>query len=48
MRVLLEEVVLDLPDEVEAQAGGQLDLLERVGDQLSLAVLPHGRGNWCS
>ena len=40
MRVLLEEVVLDFPDEIEAHAVGELDLLERVGDELSLAVVP--------
>ena len=34
--VLLEEVVLDLPDVVDAQAVRQLDLVERVGDQLLL------------
>src|SRR3954451_2891215 len=39
VRVLLEEVVLDLPDVVEADAVGQLDLVERIGDQLSLGVL---------
>ena len=33
VRVLLEEVVLDLPDVVEAEAVGELDLVERVGDQ---------------
>jgi hypothetical protein len=33
VRVLLEEVVLDLPDGVEADAVGELDLLERLGDQ---------------
>ena len=30
VRVLLEEVVLDLPDVVEAEPVGELDLLERV------------------
>ena len=39
--VLLEEVVLDLPDVVEAEAVGQLDLLEGVLEQAVLvAVLP--------
>ena len=48
MRVLLEEVVLDLPDDVEAEPVGELDLVERVLDQLELAALSHGRGSWCS
>ena len=39
MRVLLEEVVLDLPDGVEAHAVGELDLLEGVLDQALLAVV---------
>ena len=30
VRVLLEEVVLDLPDVVDAEPVGELDLLERV------------------
>ena len=38
MRVLLEEVVLDRPGEVETNAVGDLDLLERIGDQLLLGV----------
>ena len=42
--VLLEEVVLDLPDGVEARAVGDLDLLERVLDQPVLGVgLPRAR-----
>ena len=36
--VLLEEVVLDLPHVVEAHSVGQLDLLERVLEQLVLVV----------
>ena len=40
--VLLEEVVLHLPDVVHADAVGQLDLLERVGDQPLLGVLRPG------
>src|SRR3954469_17231017 len=44
VRVLLEEVVLDLPDVVEAHAVGQLDLLESVAQQLLVrAVLPRPR-----
>ena len=38
MRVLLEEVVLDLPDVVEADAVGELDLIQRVLEQPMLAV----------
>ncbi len=37
--VLLEEVVLDFPHDVEAQLVSQLDLIERVVDELLLAVL---------
>ena len=37
--VLLEEVVLDLPDVVVAETVGQLDLLERVLEEPVLAVL---------
>ena len=49
VRVLLEEVVLDLPDVVDAEPVGQLDLVERVLEQLVLAVLgPRGAGSWCS
>src|SRR5215212_8852140 len=40
--VLLEEVVLHLPHVVDAEAIGQLDLLERVRDQLLLCVLRPG------
>jgi hypothetical protein len=44
VRVLLEEVVLDLPDVVEAQLVGQLDLVERVLQQpLGRALLPWAR-----
>jgi len=44
VRVLLEEVVLDLPDVVEPHAVGELDLLERVADQPRLrALLPRPR-----
>jgi hypothetical protein len=48
VRVLLEEVVLDLPHVVEAELVGQLDLVERVLDQLCSASSLHGRGSWCS
>ncbi len=42
--VLLEEVVLDLPHVVDAQLVGELDLVERVLEQLVLgAVLPWAR-----
>src|SRR3954454_19524951 len=44
VRVLLEEVVLDLPDVVEARAVGELYLLESVAQQLLVgAVLPRPR-----
>ena len=45
VRVLLEEVVLDLPDVVEADAIGQLHLVERVHEQQPLvgALLPRPR-----
>ena len=39
VRVLLEEVVLDLPHVVDAEGVGELDLLQRVLDQLLLAAL---------
>jgi hypothetical protein len=42
--VLLEEVVLDAPRVVEAEAIGQLDLRERVLEQLVLASLLPGAG----
>ena len=38
--VLLEEVVFDRPDAVEAEAVGELDLIERVLVQLVLVVGP--------
>ena len=46
--VLLEEVVFDLPREVVAEPVRQLDLLERVVEELVLGALVHGRGSWCS
>ena len=45
MRVLLEEVVLDLPHRVEADAVGELDLLEGVLDQPLLAVVAPRAGD---
>ena len=48
VRVLLEEVVLDLPDVVDAEPVGQLDLGERVLEQPVLGAAVHGRGSWCS
>ena len=39
VRVLVEEVVLDLPRVVEAEPVGQLHLLERVAQELELVVL---------
>ena len=42
VRVLLEEVVLDLPDVLDAQAVGQLDLVEGVLHQLAFGVLLPG------
>ena len=49
MRVLLQEVMLDLPRMVDAQPVGQLDLVESVLEQpvLGTVVLWPG-GNWCS
>ena len=44
VRVLLQEVVLDLPDVVEPEPVGQLHLLERVGQQLGLVGLALGAG----
>jgi hypothetical protein len=48
VRVLLEEVVLDLPDVVDAQPIGQLHLLDRLLEQFLLGGLDPGRGSWCS
>ena len=49
VRVLLEEVVLDLPDVVDAQPVGELDLLERLVDQLLLRQpSSQPRGSWNS
>ena len=44
VRVLLQEVVLDLPDVVDPQPVGQLHLLERVGQQLGFVGLAFGAG----
>jgi hypothetical protein len=44
VRVLLEEVVLHLPEVLHAQRVGQLDLVEGVGDELLLAGLGPGPG----
>jgi hypothetical protein len=38
VRILLEEVVLDLPRVVDAKPVGQLDLAERVLEELELAA----------
>ena len=40
--VFLEEVVLDLPDVVDAQAIGQLDLRQRILEQAMLAAFRPG------
>ncbi len=50
VRVLLQEVVLDLPDVVDPEPVGELDLVERVGEQRvpRRALLTRGRGSWCS
>ena len=40
--------MLDLPDIVEAELVGELDLVERVLEQLLLGPSVHGRGSWCS
>jgi len=42
--VLLEEVVLDLPGVLDAGALGDLDLLQRVAEQIVLAVGAPGAG----
>ena len=48
VRVLLEEVVLDLPRVVVAEPVGELDLVERVLEQLDTRRRrSHGRGS-CS
>jgi hypothetical protein len=44
MGILLQEVVLDLPGVVVAEPVGQLDLGQRVLEQLVLAALRPGRG----
>jgi hypothetical protein len=44
MRILLEEVVLDLPRVVDAEAVGQLDLRERVLEEALLAAVVPGAG----
>ena len=44
MRILLEEVVLDLPRVIDADPVGKLDLIERILEQLQLvAVVPRPR-----
>src|SRR4051812_3010501 len=44
MRVLLEEVMLDLPDMVDAEAVGQFDLGQRILEELVLAAaVPRAR-----
>ncbi len=44
MGVLLQEVVLDLPDVLHAEPVGQFDLFEGVGDELLLAGGAPGAG----
>ena len=44
MRILLKEVVLHLPDTVKAEPVGELNLFERVMNQLLFAVLASGTG----
>ena len=39
MRVLLEEMVLDLPDVIDAEPVGELDLIERVLIKAQLGIL---------
>jgi len=39
VRILLEEVVLDLPDVVDPQAIGELDLVERLLIKTQLGIL---------
>ena len=40
--------MLHLPRVVVAQLVGELDLGQRILEQLVLGVSPHGRGSWCS
>ena len=42
MRIFLEEVVLDLPDVVDAEPVGEFDLVERVLVEAALGVLVPG------
>ena len=44
----LLQMVLDLPEVVDAETVGQLDLLQGVLQQAVLVIGPHGRGSWCS
>ena len=44
VRVLVEEVVLDLPRVVEPEPVGELDLIERVAQQIELVVVGPGLG----
>ena len=49
VRVLLEEVMLDLPGVVVAQLVGELDLGRANPAAAGTRSLgPHGRGSWCS
>src|SRR5271166_4307633 len=44
MRILLEEVVFDLPGEIDADAVGELNLIERLAEQFQfVAVVPGTR-----
>ena len=46
VRVLVEEVVLDLPRVVEAEPVGELDLVERVAEQMrNSSSSLHGLGS---
>jgi len=44
----LQQMVLAFPEVVDAEPVGELDLLERVGEQAVLVVGRPGSGSWCS
>ena len=49
VRVFLQEVVLDLPDVVDAEPVAELDLRQRIlDDRRRSESSPQGCGNWCS
>jgi len=48
VRVFLKEMVLDLPDVIDAEPVGQLDLGEGFMKEPVLRRGVQGRGSWCS